>query len=324
MSGKDTPSPASTASPRADLDLPALYTQADSAAGAAQRLFFTFQKYHITCLVLGSAAAATSAVVDSTIGRWLHVLSTLALGIGVLLTWIAYLRKDELAWFQCRVIAESVKTASWQFVTKSPPFANDQSLVEAFIACLRTIRHSNPAVLDRLTPSISDSDQMISDSMMRLRQAPWEQRRQVYREQRLQNQRVWYARKATRNATLQERWLIGAIFLQIAAIGCGVAIAITPTITLNLIPFLTTAAASAVAWTRMRRYSELAYTYSITAQELLDLEALEAEIDREEGLAGLVRQIENAISREHTLWHARSAGRARQPEADLKSTDELA
>ena len=73
----------------------------------------------------------------------------------------------------------------------------------------------------------------------------------------------------------------------------------------NMIPLLMTIAASAIAWSQMKRYSELAQTYSLAAQELGDQEAIALNITEEADFLALVEQVEETISREHTIWCVR-------------------
>ena len=55
----------------------------------------------------------------------------------------------------------------------------------------------------------------------------------------------------------------------------------------------------------MKRHSELAQTYALAAQDLGELEAIAMDIAEEEEFLALVEQVEDTISREHTMWCAR-------------------
>ena len=55
----------------------------------------------------------------------------------------------------------------------------------------------------------------------------------------------------------------------------------------------------------MKRYSELAQSYFLAAQELGDQEAIASNIMKEDDFLALVEQVEETISREHTMWCAR-------------------
>jgi hypothetical protein len=75
----------------------------------------------------------------------------------------------------------------------------------------------------------------------------------------------------------------------------------------NLVPFFTTLAASAVAWSQAKRFDELRTSYREAHDELeriRDGRALTARSEAEFVVA--VREGEAAISREHTMWVAKS------------------
>ena len=55
----------------------------------------------------------------------------------------------------------------------------------------------------------------------------------------------------------------------------------------------------------MKRYGELAQTYSLAAQELGDQETIASDTTEEADFLALVEQVEETISREHTMWCAR-------------------
>jgi hypothetical protein len=74
---------------------------------------------------------------------------------------------------------------------------------------------------------------------------------------------------------------------------------------INIVPVITTCAAAVAAWNQMKRYDELAKTYALAAQELSELEAIAESLSGEADFPQLVEQVEEAISREHTMWCAR-------------------
>ena len=55
----------------------------------------------------------------------------------------------------------------------------------------------------------------------------------------------------------------------------------------------------------MKRYSELAQSYSLASQELGEQEALAPDWREEANFLEFVDQVEFAISREHTMWCGR-------------------
>ena len=55
----------------------------------------------------------------------------------------------------------------------------------------------------------------------------------------------------------------------------------------------------------MKRHNELAQTYGLAAQELEELESITVSLTEEGKFLQIVEQVEEAISREHTMWCAR-------------------
>jgi hypothetical protein len=66
-----------------------------------------------------------------------------------------------------------------------------------------------------------------------------------------------------------------------------------------------TVAAGATAWNQAKRHEELSASYSLAAHELADLKTLLTSCADESGFVLLIEDIEEAISREHTMWRAR-------------------
>ncbi len=55
----------------------------------------------------------------------------------------------------------------------------------------------------------------------------------------------------------------------------------------------------------MKRYDELSNAYSLAGQELTELETIAETTTEERDFVQLVEQVEEAISREHTMWRAK-------------------
>jgi hypothetical protein len=66
-----------------------------------------------------------------------------------------------------------------------------------------------------------------------------------------------------------------------------------------------TLAAGFSAWTQAKRHDELQTSYAVAADELTNLEAKVELCTSETELLAHVEDVEEAISREHTMWRAR-------------------
>jgi biotin-(acetyl-CoA carboxylase) ligase len=118
------------------------------------------------------------------------------------------------------------------------------------------------------------------------------------------DQKQWYSTKANFNATNSTKWFALTTILQLLAVTLAIIQAVMGGLGLNAVSIITTCIAVATAWSQMRRHDELAKTYALAAQELGELESIGQTLNAAD-FSQLVEQVEEAISREHTMWCAR-------------------
>lgn len=225
--------------------------------------------------------------------------------IGFVINIISHVLKYDEKWFNCRAIAESVKTATWRFMMKATPFEEDSLSEEIFISKISEIKRYKQSALTTLVAYQDSEAELISNFMRDMRDKNMEERRKHYLKLRVIDQKIWYTKKASYNTKTKDRWFYVTIGMQFLAIALAI-IQITVTIfPLNLVSILMTCAAAAIAWSQMKRHSELAQSYSIAAQELVELEARFSSATQEPEFCQLVNDVEYAISREHTMWCVR-------------------
>ena len=288
-----------------DLHFPSLYQSADQASLLAQRRYLRFYLLHLICLLLGSVGAALATIIPAVAATWTYIVLAIVLVIGVVLTWVSRVRRDDKVWFDCRAIAESTKTATWRFMMKAEPFKDDSRVMQAFIEKLRLIRKARPSCPKDLVESLDANAQSISDFMKGMRLNSLNERRNLYLESRLRDQKTWYLKKAKFNSRKESCWLWAVVTLQILAVAFAIVRVASSGFPVNVVPFMMTCAVSAIAWSQMKRYGELVQTYSLAAQELGEQESIASDIEEETGFLKLVEQVEETISREHTMWCAR-------------------
>ena len=288
-----------------DQNFPGLYQSADQASLSAQRRYLCLQKSYIGCLILGSVGAALATIVPVVAVKWTYIVLSIVLVTGVVLTWVSRVRRDDKVWFDCRAIAESTKTATWRFMMKAAPFKDDSIARQSFIDQLRLIRKERHFSSHDLAQSLDANTQSISDFMDNVRQKSLNKQRNLYLESRLRDQKAWYSNKAKFNSKKESCWFWVVLALHVFAITLAVIQACLGGLPVNMVPLLMTLAASSIAWSQMKRYGELAQTYSLAAQELGDQEAIALNITEEADFLALVEQVEETISREHTMWCAR-------------------
>lgn len=288
-----------------DQHFPALYQSADQASLSAQRRYLCLQKCHIGCLILGSVGAALATIVPVSAVKWTYIIWAIILVIGVVLTWVSRVHRDDKVWFDCRAIAESTKTATWRFMMKAAPFKEDSTAAQSFIERLQEIRGARPSSPTDLAQSLDANAQTLSKFMNDVRRKSVDERRNLYLKLRLHDQKIWYLNKATFNSRKENYWFWAVVVLQVLAVILAIIWAASSSLPVNVVPLLMTCAASAIAWSQMKRYSELTQSYSLAAQELGEQEAIASNITEEDDLLTFMEQVEETISREHTMWCAR-------------------
>ncbi len=288
-----------------DQHFPALYQSADQASLSAQWRYLCLQKCHIGCLLLGSVGAALTTIVPVAAVKWACIVLAIILVIGVILTLVSHVRRDDKVWFDCRAIAESTKTATWRFMMKAAPFKEDSTAEQSFIERLKEIRKARPSSPKDLAHSLDPDVQALSQFMSDMRRKSVDERRDMYLESRLRDQKIWYSNKATFNSRKENCWFWTVVVLQVLAIVLAIIWAASSSLPVNVVPLLMTGAASAIAWSQMKRYSELTQSYSLAAQELGEQETVASNITKEDDFLALIEQVEETISREHTMWCAR-------------------
>ena len=284
---------------------PSLYYSADAAAASAQRTYLLLQRAHLGSLV---AAAVTGIFVSLATGAaisWTFAAMAILLAGGLLVFWVGRSRQYDKVWFDCRAIAESIKSMTWRFMMRTPPFDNASSADDGFILQMREIREARPDCQKHLAAAAAASGTVITDFMRQVRGLSFDQRKSLYIQERLRDQKFWYSRNAQLNARNGERLFWATAGLQGGAMAAAIIQAVAGGIGFNIVPVFTTWAAAFAAWNQMKRYDELTKAYSVPAQELAELEAIASSLAAEGDFPQLVEQVEEAISREHTMWCAR-------------------
>ncbi len=284
---------------------PGLYQSADAASLTAQKTYLLLQRVYLCSLILGCTMGAFIALGTNAVRAWLYSAIAIVLGLGLLILWVMRSRYDDKVWFDCRAIAESAKTATWRFMMGAPPFSEGDLVEGRFVSELREIRearpHSNKDIAGKLDPNSS----AITKFMREMRGRSFGEQMTFYIDYRLHDQKKWYSKKANMNARCGRNWFWVTAGLQALAFTIAIIEAVSGGFQLNIVPILTTCAAAVAAWNQMKRHNELVQTYGLAAQELEELESIAVSLTDKGKFLQIVEQVEEAISREHTMWCAR-------------------
>ena len=282
-----------------DKDYPGLFGRADKASVDAQKVFLSLERGRLGLLILGSVFPILYALDDSW-SKALDGLVVVVLLLIVVLALVAKVRGDDKTWFDCRAVAESAKAATWRYMMKMPPYQDDSS-DGGFVESLQEIRVARPSVSSALARQSGPDGSGITDFMRGVREWTFEKRKEFYIDARLRDQKEWYGRKAKKNGDWKEYTFRTFIALQIVAIVVAVA-KLSGVLTVSMVPVLMTGAAALIAWGETKRYRELGESYALAHDELEGQESVAFARTKEAAFLEFIETVEEAISREHTMW----------------------
>lgn len=286
-------------------DYPGLFCDANEASGRAQRLYMNSLKLEYLLLIIASIFG-----LNLSSERLYHL--AYAVIFLLLICVVAYrtMLRPEQAWYKSRALAESIKTSTWRFMMRAPPFQGEgrvEAARQAFRSYLKEILQINQQIGEQLTGTSADRYQ-VSPKMDAVRAASLAERRKIYREERIGDQRQWYVGRARQNRRAFRLWIGLLIFVYCLGTMAALArVAFPDAVWLALDP-LTVVAASLVGWVQVKKFTELAASYALTAYEIGLVESRAEEVVTEADFADFVNEAELAFSREHTQWIARQHG----------------
>lgn len=289
----------------AESDFPSLYLAADQASNSTQKYYVITVAFDLSLMVIASALAVYNYQFASS-KLLLYIISGLCLLISTFLTIILLIRKFEDSWYQGRALAESCKTLTWRFMTRSELFEDGVPLSEAkskFVQRIQALKAEFPD-LNRILNTDIVNGPVITQKMLDVRSLSLAERKQCYINQRIEDQKSWYAKKAAYNSSQYSLWffiIIVSQFLSLVTIVCLIS---NPKTNWNFVGFFTTVSAVSLSWLQLKRHQELKQAYTTTANELNIILALSDDISNETEFSKFVLDSENAVSREHTLWLA--------------------
>lgn len=215
-----------------------------------------------------------------------------------------YLSRSDRNWYTGRAVAESIKTITWRYISKSEPFNHsDEVDRHDFGMKLKAIIDQNKGVAGLLTTHLHGLQ--ITPEMERLRQAPMIERQEYYKIHRIDDQRRWYADKAGTNRRMVDRYFWALFVIIGIAIFFSIAKVRYPTVSFWPTDFFVTVAAALLSWIQAKRFQELSTSYALAAHEISIIRQQADNQMTDEEFSQFVGDTESAFSREHTQWIAR-------------------
>lgn len=288
-------------------DYPTLFQESDRLAVIAQRKQFVLVRLQIILLLIATLLLAVP-------WRFLPALSTpsaftvaVILASSTVLTVVAQNGRYDKVWGNCRAIAEAIKTESWLFMMRAPPYAEAAQGVAVqtlFLDRISDLLRLHESGASHLALELKEGPQ-ITATMEKVYQTDLLSRRDFYVKNRLRDQRFWYASKAKWNRTRGFQWFSIAWLLQIGATVAAILVIVVKDTWIDPVGIAIAAVVGVLSWLNSRSYNEPAESYGIVAQELVLLQDRAARATTEETLAKIVVETEGAIIREQKIWLAR-------------------
>lgn len=286
-------------------DFTSLYLAADDASKSTQKNYVTIVALDLSLMVVAAALAVYNY--ECTESKLiLYILSGLFLLTSTFLTIVLLTRKFEDFWYQGRALAESCKTLTWRFMTRSELFEDSAPLQEVkakFVQRVQELTAEFPD-LNKVMKAELLNKPVITQKMLDVRNLDMIDRKQYYIDQRIENQKAWYASKASYNNKQYILWFCIIIVSQGLSLISIVILISNPKTNWNLVGLFTTVSAASLSWLQIKRHQELKQAYTTTSKELNMIVALADNINSETEFSKFVLDSENAVSREHTLWLA--------------------
>jgi conflict system pore-forming effector with SLATT domain len=287
-------------------DYPALFRAADSASGAAQQGYLRLTKATLILLVTGAGLAAVSGEFPAAKSGF-AVASAVVLAASLLLSVYLQSLNLEQVWYGGRAVAETGRSMMWRYVTGADPFPMDLAPAEAerkFLADLGSMARERKQLAFGFGGEFAGEPQ-ITERMRQARTASLEERKDTYLSERIQDQRLWYGKRAKSHLSAGNRYFTVIALSQLLALASAIALVHWPDAKIQLTGVFASLASALMAWIQVKRHKELVQAYSVAELELSFVQEQAEQIVSDRDLSDFVADAEKAISREHTLWIAK-------------------
>lgn len=280
---------------------PSLYTISNKRAAKYQKYYFCTLRFEYAILIFNAVNAF--ATYD-----YKYYVSLALFVVLMLMMLFQFKKKFEQEWYKYRAITESIKTISWKYAMKSEPFNNDDESKN--ISILSSYLNDIVGGSEFISKSIDQSsvtESTVTNEMKSIRSLPYTERRDIYVQNRVIDQRDWYITKAQSNKDTGKIWAVGIFLIYLFSFSCSLFNALNTHKPELIMPIsiLTTIASSLVGWVQVKRYSELSASYFLTAHEIGVIKEQSSYVYSDDDFSEFVRDAEIAFSREHTQWLAR-------------------
>jgi len=293
-------------------DYPCRFRRVDEKANEFQKRHYSLVATELIILVIISVIISLLGSGWGFLGiKGSNILITVAFLVILFLGVRLYREKSDYdsMWYKARSLAETIKSITWQYMMRVNRYGGSkEKATEQFLEDLEDISEKRREILSKVDPTTKNKNE-VTQKMDVVRSLSLKDRIYVYNSERLNDQIDWYDSKINAYQESQKQWNkvtviagVCTIILTLVAIELGSkAFGFVP-------PFLVVITAVS-SWSRANRFSSLVESYNLTRQELSAIEN-HAPPQDEENFAEQVHEVENTISKEHTMWMARRGNMA--------------
>lgn len=282
-------------------DYPGLYQAADEASINAQNAYLKTIALYL-CLLI-TAAVCSLLIGASTV---LAILAALIFLGTLFLSIFLVVKRYDKTWYNARAVAESVKTVTWRYMMCAEPYNDPKEEVSrsALINTMKMILEQNTQLAHAFTGDAATRDP-VSKTMTDIRSLSISERIDFYIKKRIDDQRLWYTKKATENKRKSLLWFIIMCAAQMVALICVLVRIAKPTWNYLPVDIFIVLAGASLTWMQTKKFQDIVAAYSLTAHEISLMRGQMSSDMTEESFSTFVNDAENAFSREHTQWQAR-------------------
>lgn len=271
-----------------------MFYKADDCARRYELLNFIFLLIQLVASVVISVLSLLSGYGISL--EWLvNIVLFVFLGATLLSFYGHFINK----WYLFRALAESIKTLTWRFAMCAPPFeSSDANARRLFLSRIKEMLDEYKTSLTSL--NWNKDDVFITNEMIQTRNMDPLERKALYMNERVKDQKSWYSKKASSNK--RGRNIITAVIVA-SILASLVCLYINAPQANSQICVAIMLCVSCLSWMDAKRYKELYSSYSWTVK---DLNLLIEEYENScKDISLCVADAENAFSREHSSWLSR-------------------
>ena len=293
----------------AEKDYPYIYLDSDAASKGAQKRYKIIS-WSILCVML--ICTIIGCLPEGITKDYFYIVKIngyLLLGTAIASTLLFFL-EPEKNWYIGRAVSESVKTLSWRYIMRSEPF----NIIDEALARRNFIERIGDIITevnkDGFTPKKNERhSDIITQRMENLRKLDFTSRKKEYEVFRIEDQIDWYSKKVISNRNYARLFSSLIIIFQFVA-AVYLIFFIDTYKELKLTEIMIFIATSLIAILEMNKYKELHQSYFVTQSELNIIKSKFNTVTDDSELDEFVKEAEQAISREHTMWLARRGNSA--------------